>query len=191
MLLAPPCNSLSRSPYCQPSLPLNKQKTNILIQNLLYTNNDLDLHRDAFVHIESLKKHQTICSSTQMYFSVFYRTDHTARCILCSAEAADVTPGAHVWFQLVCYTKDKQWAVNARIFFFFITNNNTAHITRLKEECWHDALADVCMFVPFQGFLPWFIRSNWACVEKHVLVCVCVCAVWACMWLYVFKRAPF
>lgn len=56
--------------------------------------------------------------------SVFYRTDHADRSILCSAEAADVTPGAHGWYQLVCYTKDKLWAVSAR-FFFSITYNNT------------------------------------------------------------------
>lgn len=94
MLLPPPSNFLS-SPCCQPSLPLNKQKTNILIQNLLYTNNDLDLHRDAFVHIESLQK-QTVCLSMQIYFCVIYSTDHSARCILCSAKAADIAPRAHV-----------------------------------------------------------------------------------------------
>lgn len=31
------------------------------------------------------------------------------------------------------------------------------------------------MFVPFAGFLSWFIQSNWACVERLVCVRVCLC----------------
>lgn len=177
MLLALSCNS---SPSYQPSLPLNKQKTNILIQNLLYTNDDLDLHRDAFVQIESLKKHQMFCFSMQIYFCVFYSTDRTARCILCSAEAADITPGAHVWYQLVCYTEDKQWAVNAR--FFFSLRTITQHTSLdWKRNADRMLWPDVCVFVPFGGLLPWFIQSNWACVEKHVLVCVCCVGVYVAL----------
>ncbi len=164
----------------------------------------LDLHRDAFVHIESLKNPQTICISMQI-FMCFSFNDHAARCILCSAEAADVIPGARVWYQLVCYTKDKQWAVKARIFFFFITNNNTAHITGLKEGCWHDALAWYLFHLEvFSNDSFGVIERVWkslccvcACVCVCMCVCVCacvsmcVCAVWVSMWLYVFKRAPF
>lgn len=51
MLSAPSCNSPSFT-CCQPSSPLNKEKI------LPYTNNNLDLHRDASVHIEFLKKKQ-------------------------------------------------------------------------------------------------------------------------------------
>lgn len=120
----------------------------------------------------------------QMYFCVFYRTDHAARCILCSAEAADVTPGAHVWYQLVCYTKDKQWAVNARIFFFSLRTITQHTSLDWKRNADMMLWPDVCVFVPIRGFLPWFIRSNWACVEKHVLVCVCVLCGRVCGFMY-------
>lgn len=58
----------------------------------------------------------------QIYLSVFYRTDHAARSTLCSAEDADLTPGAHVSYQVVCYTKDKQWAVNGSFFHIFFSH---------------------------------------------------------------------
>lgn len=130
-------------PRDQPSSPLNKQKTDILIQ-IYFTQRMIWIYVEMhFVHIDSLKKHQMLVFSS--FFSMYFIEWTTLLDPLCcSAEAADVlSPG--LMFDIgKCDTLEID---NGQLtpdyfllfFFFLITNNNTAHITRLKEECWQDA----------------------------------------------------
>ena len=61
---------------CQPSSPLNKEKI------LSYTNNNLDLHRDASVHREFLKKKQFAIQSKFTCFLIALTACLDAWCIL-------------------------------------------------------------------------------------------------------------